>query len=131
MQEGRLRKKTKNEKVAVMNASIKLGHPKATTLAGYFSLYNVGSETLTIESIQSPLFKKVELHDMSMEGGMMNMKRIESIQLKPGENLVLEPGGKHLMMMKPTQPLALDEMVEVKLNFFDGSSQAIIIKVVD
>jgi copper(I)-binding protein len=45
------------------------------------------------------------------------MRRLEKIEIPAGKNTVLAPGGKHLMLMRPTG-VAADS---VSLQFYDGA----------
>lgn len=65
----------------------------------------------------------VELHETSSDGsGGMSMQEKEGgFPLPAGEELVLEPGGNHLMLMELTAPLLPGDQVEVILEFEDGT----------
>lgn len=65
----------------------------------------------------------VELHETSADGsGGMSMQEKEGgFPLPAGEELVLEPGGNHLMLMELTAPLLPGDQVEVILEFEDGT----------
>ena len=41
---------------------------------------------------------RIELHTHEMRDNIMRMRRVEAFLLPPGTNLVLEPGGHHLMV---------------------------------
>ena len=41
---------------------------------------------------------RIELHTHEMRDNIMRMRRVEAFSLPPGTNLVLEPGGHHLMV---------------------------------
>ncbi len=47
----------------------------------------------------SPAAKTVELHFMRMDGGMMEMRELDKIDLPKGEKVSLEPGGMHVMLI--------------------------------
>jgi len=79
--------------------------PTAKNLAGYGELVNTGDVNIQIDHVQSKLFERVEFHVTSFEKGMMRMKQINVIRLKPGESILFEPGGKHLMLIKPNTPI--------------------------
>ena len=41
---------------------------------------------------------RIEMHTHEMRDNIMRMRRVEAFSLSPGTNLVLEPGGHHLMV---------------------------------
>jgi len=59
--------------------------------------------------------------DESMHGGdtgsMMGMRHVSSIDLSAGEDLVLEPGGFHIMLFDLTGPIKDGDVVPVTLTF--------------
>ena len=62
----------------------------------------------------------VELHTMSMENDMMQMRKVESFPVSPDQPLVLERGGNHLMLFG-VQSLQIGDQVDVVLTFTDES----------
>lgn len=54
---------------------------------------------------QTSLTDRAELHLMSMDNGVMRMRRIDSVDLPAGETVKFKPGGYHLMLLDLKQPL--------------------------
>ena len=55
---------------------------------------------------------------MSMENGVMKMREVSSIELKPGEKVAMQPGdGYHLMLMGLTQQLKVGDKFPMTLTF--------------
>ena len=92
----------------------------AKVMAGYGRLTNATSEPLRIESLSSPAFERVELHEMSMNDGVMKMRRRDPITLEPNQELSLEPGGWHLMLIGPKTPQPAGQQVEVEITTDQG-----------
>ena len=67
--------------------------PGATVAAGYVTLRNTSSEPAHLVSASSPRAERVELHEMSMEGGMMRMRPVDAIVIPAGGAVTLAPGG--------------------------------------
>jgi copper(I)-binding protein len=65
----------------------------------------------------SPVAEKVEIHSMTMEGDVVKMRRLDGIDLKPGESLVLKPMGNHLMLIGLKQPLKEGDLIKLTLTF--------------
>lgn len=60
---------------------------------------------------------RVEVHEMRMEGDVMRMREIGSLELPAGKTVTLAPGGLHLMLMDLKSPLKVGEKIPVKLRF--------------
>lgn len=101
-------------KLILKNAWIREAPPTAKNLAGYAEVRNIGDDVLTIASIASPMFEKVEMHVTTFDKGMMRMEQVESLKLFSGESIYFEPGGKHFMLIKPRQ--AIKAGLKVPLN---------------
>jgi copper(I)-binding protein len=60
----------------------------------------------------------VELHETSKENDVMRMvHHPEGFEIGSGEILVLEPGGKHMMLIGLTAPLTAGESATIQLLF--------------
>lgn len=95
----------------------------AKVMAGYGTLHNPLQTAVRIESLSSPAFERVELHEMSMAGGVMKMRRRDPYTLEAGQDLVLEPGGWHLMLIGPKAPQAEGTFVTVRINTDQGTHE--------
>jgi copper(I)-binding protein len=49
------------------------------------------------------------------EGGRMMMRRVESIELPPGEDVQLKPGGYHVMLFDLKKPLKAGSRIKLTL----------------
>lgn len=65
---------------------------------------------------QSPVAKSAEVHEMAMQGDVMAMRAIESLELPAGKVVELKPGGHHLMLLGLKQPLKAGETVPLTLT---------------
>lgn len=90
----------------------------AQVAAGYLTLTNQGVAEDRLVSVASPRAARVEIHEMAMEGGMMNMRAVAGgLTLPPGAPVALAPGGLHVMFMDITAPFVAGETVPVTLTF--------------
>ena len=92
--------------------------------AGGFTLRVTGGP-LYLAGVSSDMAERVELHTMSMEGGMMQMRRVEGFDVGPGAPLVLERGGNHLMLFGLSSELAAGGTSELVLTLTDESGAEI------
>lgn len=111
--------------LAVSNAWIRHAMPAAKTNAGYMTLVNAGPGTLTLISIESTAFDRVEIHEMASDNGLMKMQEIDKLTIPAHGRVELATGGKHLMMYRPTGSLPVGEQVGLTLHFASGVSQRI------
>ena len=50
-------------------------------------------------SISSPAAGVVEIHEMTMDKGVMKMRAVQALELPAGKAVELKPGGYHVMLM--------------------------------
>ncbi|MGA8051083.1 MAG: copper chaperone PCu(A)C [Burkholderiales bacterium] len=91
--------------------------PGASVAGGYASIRNRGAAPDKLVSASSSAADHVELHIMSMEGGVMRMQQVPSLEVPAGGELSLKPGGAHLMFIGVKAPFKTGEKVPVKLRF--------------
>ena len=91
--------------------------PAATTGAAYLTLANTGSETDKLINISSGIAETIELHTTLHKDGVMKMRRVEVVEVRPGESTVFKPGGLHIMLMGLRQPLKKDQTFPLTLEF--------------
>ncbi len=107
--------------LTVKHARVPEGPPVAPVLAGYLVIENPGARSVRVTGASSPLFAAVEIHEMHMKDGMMEMKRLPSLTIPAGGRVELAPGGLHLMLIKPSRPLRAGDLIPVTLKLDDGS----------
>jgi len=100
--------------------------PGARVAAAYLQLRNTGKTLITLVSATSPVCENVELHTMSMDGGVMRMRQItDGIAIQPGGTASLAPGGMHLMLMGLRQQLTPGTEVAITLTFDGAPAQTL------
>lgn len=70
--------------------------------SGYFVAENQGA-AISLISASSPLARATELHTHSQVDGMMNMRKVDAVELPENGSVAFEPGSFHLMMFGFTQ----------------------------
>jgi len=99
--------------------------PVASVMVAYLNITNNSNTKQTITKITSPQFKRVEIHEMSMSNGMMNMKKMKTLSFKAKQKISLEPGGLHVMLIKPIKPLKKGNTVELTFMLSSGELNTI------
>jgi periplasmic copper chaperone A len=90
----------------------------AKVAGGYLTIENKGTAPDKLVGGSSPAAGKVEVHEMSMNNGVMIMLPVkEGLSFPPGQSVTLAPSGYHLMMMDLKAPLKQGGKVPVTLNF--------------
>jgi len=84
--------------------------------AGYFTLQNTGAAD-TLLSVSTPVAASVEMHESTMENGMMSMKRLDKVEVPAGGIVAFEPAGKHLMMFGVKSDIAVGSRATFTLTF--------------
>ena len=88
--------------------------PKGAAVAGgYMTIINSGTSPDRLVGFSSPAAGKFEIHEMSMDNGVMKMRPLPNgIEIKPGETIALKPGSYHLMFMDLKQPFEQGKRVK-------------------
>jgi copper(I)-binding protein len=103
--------------------AIAIGHPHArftvagqTAGGGFMKLVNNGAADRLL-SASAPVCDRVEMHTMRMEGDVMRMRQLETIELPASKTVELKPGGLHLMLVGLKAPLKAGERFPLTLRF--------------
>lgn len=87
------------------------------TGAAYVTIANGGAAADRLIGAASPASRAVEIHNSTVEGGVMRMNRVQAIEIKPGEKAVLQPSGLHLMLTGLAAPLKDGDSLPLTLTF--------------
>jgi copper(I)-binding protein len=87
------------------------------TGAGFMTIRNTGSTPDRLVAARTPAARVVELHTHIREGDVMRMRPVPVIELPAGQEVRLQPGGLHLMLIGLTAALEQGARVPVTLVF--------------
>lgn len=91
---------------------------KSTVGAGFMKITNTGKETDRLIGGSAEVAKSFEVHEMSMTGDVMKMRRLaKGLEIKPGQTVELKPSSYHIMFMGLQRPLKQDETIKGTLVF--------------
>lgn len=116
--------------IELLNASARATLPGMSSSAAYMTIRNTGQEPVQIQALDSPLALKSELHTTDMSNGMMSMRRIDNLQINPGEVVELKPGGYHIMLMGLKQPIAANSEIPIIITFSNGVQKSVMAQTV-
>lgn len=103
--------------VAVIDPWVR-GVVPAQKSTGAFMQLRAAADT-TLVGASSPAAKVVEIHRMSMDGGVMRMSAVDKLALPAGQTVKLEAGGYHVMLMGLVAPLKEGDTVAITLALKD------------
>lgn len=87
--------------------------PGRAMSAGYLTLSNPSGDDIRVTRVTSPQFESVEIHESLLQDGIASMQRVPELLITARSSISLQPGGKHLMLMRP-----IGEAKNVSLNFY-------------
>jgi hypothetical protein len=109
------------ELVNISHAWARATAPGQEVGAAYMNLKSPVDATLT--AVSSAAADSIEIHQMSMNKGVMEMRMMESLPLPAGKMVKLEPGGFHLMLFDLKKPLKAGEELMVTLSIKDKAGK--------
>ena len=114
--------------------SLHIDHPWSRTLRpvapstyGYLSIANHGEQADELLGADTPAADKVEIHEHKHVDGLMKMQQVQTLPIAPGETLVLQPGGYHLMLFNLKQPLVAGEHFPLTLHFSKAGDVEVVV----
>jgi copper(I)-binding protein len=114
---------TQAEDVAIGNLQISAPWARATPKGagvggGYMKVTNTGTAPDRLVGGSTDISRTFEVHEMTIEGGVMIMRRIAGgLEIKPGQTIELKPGGYHIMFVGLKKQLMQGDHFTVKLEF--------------
>ena len=93
--------------------------PKNAPVAGgYLKITNTGATPDRLTGGSAEVAKRFEIHEMSMDGGVMKMRELKNgLEIAPGATVELKPNSYHIMLQGLSRPLAKGERVKASLTF--------------
>lgn len=98
----------------------------AETGSGYLVIANRGKITQRLIGVTADVVERVEIHNMTVGGGVMTMTESQQgLEIPPGAQIELGPGGHHLMLIGLKQQLRLGEKIKAALQFVPAGSASV------
>ena len=108
-----------NHGVAIMDNWVRANAPGQKVGAAYMTLTSPQDSKLVY--VETAAAGSVEIHNMTMENGVMKMRMLDELTLKANQAEKLAPGGFHLMLFDLKQQLKAGESATIKLCFKDNN----------
>ena len=94
--------------------------------AGYMVIKNKGTKSDALVKVETLFSDNVEFHEMSMKNNIMKMKKIDGgLKVPGGGELVLKPGGYHIMFKNLLKNLEVGK-TEKAILYFEKTGKIII-----
>lgn len=94
--------------------------PNIKNGAVFVTLINETDQERALSSVKGDVAERIELHDMGMHDGVMQMRKMDAIAIPANSSISLEPTGYHVMLMGLSEPLKVDEHFSLTFTFDDG-----------
>ena len=92
--------------------------PGMKSATGYLVIKNKGNESEYLINLESLFSKNIELHEMTMVGDVMKMKKLSNgLEIPSGKEIELKPGGLHVMFKNLNKELLTGSKEKVILYF--------------
>ena len=72
--------------------------PNAPTVAAYFIIKNTGDTADRLLSADTPIAEKAEIHEHVMQGDLMKMQRVPTVDVPAGGTVTFAPMAYHVML---------------------------------
>lgn len=76
-----------------------------------------GGDRLLSAKVDPGVADRVEVHATTRDGGVMRMRRIETLPVPAGKSVLLGPSGNHLMLVDLKHPLKEGDLLKLTLVF--------------
>jgi len=103
--------------LTISNVAILESLPGTSMTVGYLTLENNSNEPIAIESVTSPQFARVEMHETVIEADVARMVPLAPFIVERHASVQFRPGGKHLMMSDSPQAIVAGLPVTVEFHY--------------
>ncbi|GLX78041.1 hypothetical protein tinsulaeT_13810 [Thalassotalea insulae] len=103
--------------ITVAQGYVRATIPGTKISSAYMEIANHGEQDAILVAATSGVSDRVEIHQHTMENGLMKMRQQKSLTIAAHDVVKLQPGGYHLMIFNLTDPLKADEKIALTLHF--------------
>ena len=102
-------------KVEVTQAWARATPGKSTIGTAYATVIAPAGDRLI--GAATPVARVAEIHQHTMDNGVMKMRQVDAVPLPAGQAVVLSPGGYHIMLIDLKAPLIAGQSFPLTLTF--------------
>lgn len=96
---------------------VKAGEENAIMLPGFVTLKNDASERWVLQQVSARYFRATMIHRTVLQDGEPRMVLQSSLTVRPGETVVMNEQGYHLMFVGPKRKYKKGDKIKVVLQF--------------
>lgn len=111
--------------LVVVDAWVPAAPPTAMSHAAYVTLHNHGDAARVLTGASADGYKMTHLHESKESDGVATMAMLHQITIPAGGMLMMQPGGLHVMLMGPQNPVAEGESIALTLTFENGDTMMV------
>lgn len=108
--------------IIITDAFVPLAPKGVMAHAAYMEVTNTGETIRSMIGVKAPDYAMAHIHQSMEKDGVATMMSMHQLDIKPGQTVVLEPGGLHVMLMKPVAPLETGGSVALEVQFANGET---------
>jgi len=109
--------------ISIDNPYVREVPPGIKTSLSFLSISNNTGKEIALIKATSDVASNVELHEHVHKDGMMEMRQVEKIIIPANGVTHLKPSGYHIMLIGLTRKIKSGDIVEIELEFDNGSKQ--------
>ncbi len=106
-------------------------YPGQKACAVYVSIFNNTKKKFTINSLESDIAGKAEIHEVILKDDIVSMKRVEKLIISSKEQVYFQPGGNHIMLMNLKRELVDGSYFFINFKMDDGSTNKVKVMVLN
>ena len=99
-----------------------------TVGGGYFRI-DGGATNDRLLGVSAGIAQSVELHTMRMDGDVMRMRQLNSVEVPARQTVEFKPGGMHVMLIGLKTPLKVGNSFPMTLRFEKAGSVSVDVRV--
>ena len=101
-------------KLVLLKGVIHKGHPSSSVTVGYGIIKNNTDNDLVITGVRSPVYDEVQIHSMEYSNsGTAKMIHQKTLLIPARQEVVLESGGLHLMLMGKRRDIEVGQDIKM------------------
>ena len=113
--------------IIVSHVWAKTSIPGSAVSAAYMQIQS--NQNIKLIKVETTAANMVEIHNMQMNGDVMEMNAVDAVDVPAHKMVELKPGGLHVMLMQVKQPIKNGDKVPMTLTFEGADKKLIRMKV--
>ena len=114
------------DSLILSGAWVRATPPNATVAGAYIRIENTGTKADRLLSATSSAAESVQIHEMKMDGDVMQMRELtEGLEIPAKKTVELFPGQIHLMLIGPQQAMVVGKTIKINLLFAKAGKKTV------